>query len=119
MQKMKKSKTKPRSQRSIDHEIERNRIIEEQEAKAARKARSTKAVGMTMICLYSVALAILAWLFDIMGIIALISVVLGIIGIVKTENRKGRDFYAAMAGTALGAVRLLTELIPLFNQLMN
>ncbi len=115
MQKMKKSKTKPRSQRSIEHENERNRILQEEEDRINRKRQSNKLLGNRLFCYYGLSLGILAWLFDYMGIIAILSLGMGIYGFIRVRGTKGRDYYVAIIGILLGATRLITEIIPLLQ----
>lgn len=117
MQKMKKSKTKPRSQRSIEHENERNRIIQEEEERKNRKMQSNKLLGDRLFCYYSLSLGILAWLFDYLGIFAILSVGMGIYGFLRVKEKKGRDYYVAIIGLVLGITRLITEIIPLLQQM--
>ncbi|MBR4164556.1 MAG: DUF4190 domain-containing protein [Solobacterium sp.] len=117
MQKMKKSKSKPRSQRSIEHENERNRIIQEEEERKNRKKQSNKLLGDRLFCYYSLSLGILAWLFDYLGIFAILSVAMGIYGFLRVREKKGRDYYVAIIGLVLGITRLITEIIPLLQQM--
>ena len=106
MQKMKKSKNKPRSQRSIEMEEQRNEIFRrEQEKEDKKKARTTRIIG-SMLCLYSAATAIMSWLFDYMGILSMIALVMGFFGYRRLEKKEGRDYYAAVAGMILAGIRL-------------
>lgn len=117
MAKLKKSKTKPRSQRSIDEENRRIAAVEAYEKQIARRKEDNKVMGMTVLCLYGLIMAIIAWLIDYMGIVALLSVIVSFIGLRTLKEKSGRNYYACIAGLVLGGLRLITELIPLLSSL--
>jgi hypothetical protein len=117
MQKMKKSKNKPRTQRSIEMEEERNEIIRREQEKEEMKKNRTTGIVNSMFCLYSAAIAVMSWLFDYMGILAMIAMVLGVIGYRRLKEKKGRDYYGAMAGMILAGLRLAVTLFDLIRAL--
>ncbi len=108
-QKLKKSKQKPRSQRSIEMEQERLAAIEEYEKMEGARKRKAANMGRMMLSYYSAAMAILSLLVDYMGIIGIVAVVLGVLGIRQIKNRRSTEFCAAAAGIALGAVSLIIQ----------
>ena len=117
MAKLRKSKAKPRSQRSIDEENRRIAAVEAYEQQIAKRKEDNKAMGMTVLCLYGLIISIIAWLIDYMGIVALMAVVVSFIGLRKVPEKSGRDYYACIAGLALGGVRFVMEMIPLISSL--
>lgn len=117
MQKMKKSKTKPRSQRSIEMEEERNEIIRREQEKTEKKKEKTSGVIKSMLCMYSAALGIMSWLFDYLGIIAMIAMIFGVLGYRRLDQKEGRDYYAAIAGMVLAGLRLCLTAFELLRAL--
>ena len=115
MQKMKKSKTKARSQRAI--EMERERLAEEEAVRHAAEVKKARTGNMlnTMICGYGLAAGILAILFDVMFIIATIGMVLSIIGLKRNIDRKeSLDYKLALGGLVVCIISYLYRIIPMF-----
>ena len=109
-QKLKKSKQKPRSARSIQMEEEKKALIEEYEKQESYMKKKADNTGRMMLAYYSLALGVLCILVDYMGIIGMIALVLGIFGFLKTKGTKSKEFYASCGGIALGAIRIGIEI---------
>ncbi len=106
MKQLKKSKKKPRSQRSIEMEQQRNEIIERERQKVLKKKISNSRMLVMMLCMYSLSAAILSWLFDYLGIVAATAIVLGVAGLrMHGIEKKDRELYIAFAGISLGILR--------------
>lgn len=110
-QKLKKSKLKPRSQRSIEMEEQKKAAIAEYEAQEAKRRRRADFVGLMMLSYYSAAFGALSLLFDFMGFIGVIALGLGIAGLKKADGKKGKEFYAAVVGIVLASISLIIQIV--------
>ncbi|MCR5793757.1 MAG: hypothetical protein K6G61_00245 [Solobacterium sp.] len=111
MQKMKKSKVKPRSQRSIEMEEENKRIIAEMEEKKQKKENEKNYRFTIIASFYSLIFGIFSWLMDWFGVISLVSVIAGVIGLRLNKNNVRRERIAAIIGIVFGGLRLAQQII--------
>lgn len=119
MQKLKKSKVKPRSQRSIEMEEENKRIIAEMEEKQKKKADSRRYSFCIAASFYSLIFSVIAWLMDWFGVISLMALIAGVIGLrLNTDNIK-REKIAAIAGLVLGGLRFAQQFAAFASYLIN
>ena len=116
-QKLKKSKQKPRSARSIQMEEEKKALIEEYEKRETFRKNKAERSGIMMLAYYSLAFGILSILVDYMGIIGLIALGLGIAAMIRLKGNRNREFYAACGGIALAVVRIGIEIYRLIMYL--
>lgn len=123
MKQLRKSKKKPRSQRSIEMEQQANEIIERERQKALKKKKSNSRMLVMMLCMYSLSAAVLSWLFDYLGIVAVIAIVLGVAGLcLHGTEKKDRELYMAYAGLGLGILREIVfayQAIAFYMQMHN
>lgn len=121
MKKMKKSKTKERSQRAIEQEEERLAIIEKERQRLEKQQISRNRMISSILCYYGLSFAILSILVDFMGLFALSAIILGCIGIFlkNKENPAAREILFSKIGIGIAAVRLIYDIVRLIMSLQG
>lgn len=109
--KLKKSKTKPRSQRSIEEEQRREEAIRKHEEEMEKSKTARRSTLSTIFCWYALVSSIFSVFLGFWGIFSLMAIGFGIAGLKMNGNRRNKDFYAAWAGMILGAIWLVVQIV--------
>lgn len=108
---LKKSKTKPRSQRSIEEEQKRKEAIEKYEQELERSKASRRNTLGTIFCWYALVSSVFSVFLGFWGIFSLMAIGFGIAGLKMNGEKRDKDFYAAWAGIIVGAVWLVVQIV--------
>ena len=113
MAKLKKSKAKPRSQRAIEMEAERQKAIDAHETAVNKKKKERGDLLTTIFCWYSLIASGFSVVLGFWGIFSIMAIGFGIAGI-RLNNKAGRgktaEYWAAVAGIVIGAIWLVVQI---------
>ena len=112
-QKLKKSKVKPRSQRAIEMEEERNAAVAAHEKEVVRKQKKNRDTLTTIFCWYSLIASIFSVVLGFWGIFSIMAIGFGASGLhmqKKTEDKNKRDTFAAIIGIVVGIIWLIVQI---------
>ena len=116
--KLKKSKVKPRSQRSIEEEQKRLDAIEKYEQELERSNRSRRNTLSTIFSWYAVVSSVFSVFLGFWGIFSIMAIGFGIAGLKMNDHGKNRDYYASWIGIIVGAIWLVVQIVVALQRLM-
>ena len=113
-QKLKKSKTKPKSKRAIEMEEKTQAAIAAHENEIRKQKRKNRDMVTIIFCWYSLVASVFSVVLGFWGIFSIMAIGFGIAGISrlkKEEEDNGKmvkrlEFWACVAGITVGAVWL-------------
>jgi hypothetical protein len=112
-QKLKKSKVKPRSQRAIEMEEQKQAAIAAHEAELRRSTSSKRDLLTTIFCWYSQIASVFSVVLGFWGIFSIMAIGFGIAGLrlqKKNETVRKLDTYAAYSGIIVGVIWLIVQI---------
>ena len=117
-QKLKKSKVKPRSQRSIEEEQKKLAAIEAYEAAQSEKKGVLSGDTLTTIfAWYSVIASVFSVFLGFWGIFSVMAIVFGALALYRMKGAdKKIDFYAAWIGIVIGVIWLIVQIVVLIQR---
>lgn len=115
--KLKKSKVKPRSKRSIEEEQKRLDAIEKYEQEIERARKSRRNTMCTLFSWYSVVSSVFSVFLGFWGIFSIMAIGFGIAGLKMNDHGKNREYWAAWAGIVVGAIWLVVQIVVALQRL--
>lgn len=112
-QKLKKSKTKVRSQRAIEMEEMKNQAIAAHEAEIHKQQKKKRDMMTTLFCWYALVCSVFSVFLGFWGIFSIMAIGFGIAGLrlmKKQENIRKLDQIAAILGIAAGVIWLIVQI---------
>ena len=112
--KLKKSKVKPRSRRSIEMEQKRQEAIEKYEAELEKAQKSRYRTLSVIFFWYSLVASVFSVFLGFWGIFSLMAIGFGIAGLKMNGGKKNKEYWAAVIGIAIGVIWLIVQIVMIF-----
>ncbi len=121
-QKLKKSKVKPRSQRAIEMEEQKQAAIAAHEAELRKSTGAKRDILTTIFCWYSLIASVFSVVLGFWGIFSIMAIGFGIAGLKmlkKNEIERKLEKYAAYIGIVVGVIWLIVQIYFAVVRYMN